>query len=140
VFTFTSKLIDGSFPDYQRVLPDDCNREIVADRSSLKASLSRASILSNEKYRGVRIKFGDNELNIVANNPEQEQAEETLSIEYTGDPVEIGFNVSYLLDIMNVISGDSVTLSLSGSNNSALIENQIKLGADALYVVMPMKL
>jgi DNA polymerase-3 subunit beta len=139
-FTYTSKLVDGKFPDYQRVLPSDCNKEISADRETLKSALSRASILSNEKYRGVRLRFGNNELNIVANNPEQEQAEETISIDYDGDLIEIGFNVSYLLDVMNVISGDSVKLSLSSSNSSALIENQIKLGADALYVVMPMKL
>jgi len=137
-FTFTSKLVDGRFPDYQRVIPRNTDKEVLADRDEFKAALSRTAILSNEKYHGVRLKFQDNELTITANNPEQEEAVEILSVVYGYEPLEVGFNVSYLLDVMSVIKGDTVKLSLSDSNSSALLED----AADpaALYVVMPMRL
>ena len=104
-FTFTSKLVDGKFPDYDRVLPKGSDKEVVAERDVLKQALARAAILSNEKYRGIRMQFNAGDLRIVANNPEQEEAEDVVAIEYDGETLEIGFNVSYLLDIMNVVSG-----------------------------------
>lgn len=137
-FTFTSKLVDGKFPDYQRVLPRSPNKVLVGSRLDLRQAFTRTAILSNEKYRGVRLKLSNNTLDIVANNPEQEEAEETVSVEYQGDPLEIGFNVSYLLDVLGVLSGDQVKLSLADPNSSALLE-EVEEG-DSLYVVMPMRL
>jgi DNA polymerase-3 subunit beta len=136
--TFSSKLVDGKFPDYQRVLPRNTDKQVLADREDLRAALARTAILSNEKYHGVRLQMQENELTIRANNPEQEEAEETISIDYPYAPLEIGFNVSYLLDVMGVIPGDTVKISLSDANSSALVEDNTN--ADALYVVMPMRL
>ena len=137
-FTFTSKLVDGKFPDYQRVLPSSPDKVLVGSRLELRHAFTRTAILSNEKYRGVRLKLTRNSLEIVANNPEQEEAEETVPVEYEGDPLEIGFNVSYLLDVLGVLSGEQVRLSLADPNSSALLEESE--GGDSLYVVMPMRL
>ena len=137
-FTFTSKLVDGKFPDYQRVLPRAPDKIVVGSRLELRQAFTRTAILSNEKYRGVRLKLTDNSLDIVANNPEQEEAEEAVPVRYEGDPLEVGFNVSYLLDVLGVLSGDEVKLSLSDPNSSALLEESEE--GDSLYVVMPMRL
>jgi len=137
-FIFTSKLVDGRFPDYRRVLPKDGDKVIVADRSDLKGALSRAAILSNEKFRGIRINMGINEITITANNPEQEEAIEVVEVEYDNDPLEMGFNVAYMIDVMNALHSEKVCLSLADSNSSALIQDP---NDDcALYVVMPMRL
>jgi len=137
-FSFTSKLVDGKFPDYQRVLPRSPDKVVVGSRLELRQAFTRTAILSNEKYRGVRLKLTENNLDIVANNPEQEEAEETVPVQYGGDQLEIGFNVSYLLDVLGVLSGEEVKLSLSDSNSSALLEESQE--GDSLYVVMPMRL
>ena len=100
--------------------------------------MSQAAILSNEKYRGIKLNLSDHQLQVVANNPEQEEAEETVSVDYSGDPLEIGFNVSYLLDVLGVLSGEQVKLSLADPNSSALLEESE--AGDSLYVVMPMRL
>ena len=134
----TSKLIDGKFPDYQRVIPEATDRPLVADRELLIQGLNRASILSNEKYRGVRVTIAENNLKAEAQNPEQEQAEEQIEAQYTGPEVEIGFNVSYLLDAIAAIKTESVKLLIFDANSSCLIlptdESTCK------YVVMPMRL
>ena len=137
-FTFTSKLVDGKFPDYERVLPRNADKSLQGSRLDLRQAFTRTAILSNEKYRGVRLKLGDNSLEIVANNPEQEEAEEQVSVAYSGEPLEIGFNVGYLLDVLGVLSGDEIRFSLSDPNSSALLEESD--GGDSLYVVMPMRL
>ena len=137
-FTFTSKLVDGKFPDYQRVLPRSPDKIVLGSRLELRQAFTRTAILSNEKYRGVRLKLTENALDIVANNPEQEEAEETVSVEYSGEGLEVGFNVSYLLDVLGVLSGDRVKLSLADPNSSALLEESD--AGDSLYVVMPMRL
>ena len=137
-FTFTSKLVDGKFPDYQRVLPRSPDKIVLGSRLDLRQAFTRTAILSNEKYRGVRLKLTENTLDIVANNPEQEEAEETVSVDYQGDSLEVGFNVSYLLDVLAVLSGDQIKLSLSDPNSSALLEESDE--GDSLYVVMPMRL
>jgi DNA polymerase-3 subunit beta len=137
-FTFTSKLVDGKFPDYDRVLPKSSTKAIFGSRDELRQAFTRTSILSNEKYRGVRLLLSDNSIQIVANNPEQEEAEETVSVDYQGETLEIGFNVSYLLDVLGVLSGDQVKISLSDSNSSALLEESEE--SDSMYVVMPMRL
>ncbi len=137
-FSFSSKLIDGRFPDYRRVLPRNSSRQLTAHRSVLKDACVRASILSNEKYRGVRFTLTPNELQIVANNPEHEQAEEVIEVEYNSDLLEIGFNVGYVLDVLNTLSTDLVIMHLSDSNSSSLVEGVGNPGS--LYVVMPMRL
>ena len=137
-FTFTSKLVDGKFPDYQRVLPRSPDKIVLGSRLDLRQAFTRTAILSNEKYRGVRLKLTENTLDIVANNPEQEEAEETVSVDYQGDSLEVGFNVSYLLDVLGVLSGERIKLSLADPNSSALLEESD--AGDSLYVVMPMRL
>jgi DNA polymerase-3 subunit beta len=137
-FTFTSKLIDGKFPDYQRVIPKGGDKKVIADRNDLKDVLIRASILSHESIRGIRLFLEESVLTVSANNPDQEKAEDSLTVEYSGEPLQIGFNVSYLLDVMNVIKEDRVQLTLSTSSSSALVEGEHS--RDALYVVMPMRL
>lgn len=137
-FTFTSKLVDGKFPDYNRVLPKGGNKVLIGDCQELRQGFSRASILSNEKYRGVRVLLSNGELKILANNPEQEEAEEIVSVDYEGDSLEIGFNVSYLIDVLSTLSSKKARITLSDANSSALLEAEE--GSDALYVVMPMRL
>ncbi|EJG1183174.1 DNA polymerase III subunit beta [Vibrio parahaemolyticus] len=137
-FIFTSKLVDGRFPDYRRVLPQHTNKTLIASCDELRQAFSRAAILSNEKFRGVRVNLAGNEMRITANNPEQEEAEEMLDVTFEGDPIEIGFNVSYVLDVLNTLRCEKVQVSMSDANASALIEN-----ADddsAMYVVMPIRL
>lgn len=137
-FVFTSKLVDGRFPDYRRVLPQGGDKTIVADKSMLKEVFQRVSILSNEKFKGVRLNLSPGELLVSANNPEQEQAEETALVDYNGGNLEIGFNVSYIIDVLNNINTDTVKIMLADANSSALIEGYDD--ASSLYVVMPMKL
>lgn len=137
-FTLTTKLVDGQFPDYDKVVPKDASRTLIGDRDALRQGFQRASILSNEKYRGVRLAIAADQLTIQANNPEQEEAEEVVAVEFSGSDLEIGFNVSYLLDVLGVMAADGVKLSVSDANSSALLESS--RSDDALYVVMPMRL
>lgn len=137
-FVFTSKLVDGRFPDYRRVLPKNTNKTLEAGCDELRQAFSRAAILSNEKFRGVRVNLASEEMRITANNPEQEEAEENLDVSFSGDPIEIGFNVSYILDVLNTLRCDSVRISMSDANASALIENA--QDDSAMYVVMPIRL
>ena len=135
---FTSKLIDGRFPDYQRVIPKNADKVLSVNRDLLRQALTRTSILSNEKYRGIRLDISNNLLKIQAHNPEQEEAVEELEVSYKDDSMLIGFNVTYLLDVLGVIDGTDVELRLSDANSSALIS---KPGHDdCRYVVMPMRL
>ena len=136
--SFTSKLIDGKFPDYQRVIPELSETVLTANREELKNSLARAAILSNEKYRGVKVGFSKDSLRILAHNPEKEEAEEEVSVAYQGEEMEIGFNVSYLIDALSAIKTEKVILSVLNPNSSCLIIPEQK--AQCQYVVMPMKL
>lgn len=138
-FRFTSKLIDGAYPDYERVLPKGGSKFLTGDREVLRHAFARAAILSNEKYRGVRLQVDRELLRITANNPEQEEAEEEVAINFEGEgELEIGFNVNYLLDALNVLKGQTVRMALTDANSSALLESPESSGA--LYVVMPMRL
>lgn len=137
-YTFTSKLVDGKFPEYERVLPRGGNKVIIGSRLALKQAFGRTAILSNEKYRGVRLLLSDGSLIIMANNPEQEEAEEQVPVDYSGDSLEVGFNVSYLQDVTNVINHENIKITLSDANSSALLEEPDS--NDSLYVVMPMRL
>jgi len=135
---FTSKLIDGRFPEYGRVIPTDPPKKVQADRELLRAALQRAAILSNEKYRGIRLALRPNVLVLQAHNPEQEEAEEELEVAYQGDEVEIGFNVNYLLDALAAVDGGEVAIGLTDANNSCLLTSP---GVQTTkYVVMPMRL
>lgn len=137
-YTLTSKLVDGKFPDYERVLPKGGDNILLGNRNELKQAFGRTAILSNEKYRGVRLTLAEGLLTIVANNPEQEEAEEQVVVDYSGDHIEIGFNVSYLQDVTNVLSSENLKLTLSDANSSALLEEPEE--GDSVYVVMPMRL
>jgi len=135
---FTSKLIDGRFPDYDRVIPRAGEKVVEADRLRLRESLQRASILSNEKYRGVRLELVPNALKIQAHNPEQEEAEEEVEVSFDGEGMEIGFNVNYLLDALAALDCEVVRIDLIDSNNSCLIRDPGR--EDCKFVVMPMRL
>ncbi len=137
-FIYTSKLVDGRFPDYRRVMPQETNKTVEASCEALKQAFSRAAILSNEKFRGVKVNLSGSEMRITANNPEQEEAEEVLDVFYEGDDLEIGFNVSYLLDVLNTLRCERVKIFLSSANTSTLIENSED--SNASYVVMPIRL
>lgn len=133
-----SKLIDGKFPDYERVIPATLKHHLVIERQMLMQGMSRAAILTNEKFRGVRIVLADNSLKIIASNAEQEEAQEEIEVAYSGDPLDVGFNVGYLLDVLNNVHNNEVTWSFNDSNSSALISVP---GNDRFkYVVMPMRI
>lgn len=137
-FGFTSKLVDGRFPEYERVIPKESDKIVRAEREALRQALTRASILSNEKYRGVRMQLLEGVVRVMAHNPEQEEAEEEMEVEYRGDELEIGFNVTYLLDALGTIGTDKVEIGFTNANSSCLI--QAVDGGQCKYVVMPMRL
>ena len=133
-----SKLIDGKFPDYTRVIPTQHKNTLTLDREVLRQALLRAAILSNEKFRGVRWVLTDGSLKIVSSNAEQEEAQEELEVTYSGDALDIGFNVNYLLDVLNNVPGASVECSFGDSSSSALLTYASE--RDFKYVVMPMRI
>ncbi|MBI3897548.1 MAG: DNA polymerase III subunit beta [Gammaproteobacteria bacterium] len=135
---FTSKLIDGRFPDYTKVIPANQNKSIKLDRHAFREALSRVSILANEKYRGVRLSLETGRLSISAHNPEQEEALEELETTYSGESLEIGFNVNYLIEAASAISSPEIILGLNDPNSSCTlraIDNE-----NTRYIVMPMRL
>lgn len=137
-FRFTSRLIDGRFPDYRRVIPAEATNPLLLDRQQFRDALSRTAILSNEKYRGVRLRATIGSLELLAHNPENEEAEERLEVDYDGPDLEVGFNVTYLLDALGAIQSESVKLFLFDANSSCLI--RASDSEDCRYVVMPMRL
>ena len=134
----TSKLIDGRFPDYNRVMPTDGDNIMIADREQLRQALMRASILSNEKYRGIRLILEKNLIKLQAQNPDHEEADIELEVDYSGDDIEIGFNVNYMLDVLNVTNSEMVQTALRDSNSSFLLTYPDQ--SDSKYVIMPMRL
>jgi DNA polymerase-3 subunit beta len=135
---FTSKLIDGRFPDYQAVVPKGTDRHIKLQRDSFMLALQRAAILSNEKYKGVRLEASEESVKIVAHNPQHEEAIEEMEAELNFDHIAIGFNVTYLLDALNAIEGNTVVMALKDANSSCLISSEA--GGKDKHVVMPLKL
>lgn len=133
----TTKIIEGKFPDYERVIPKYTN-QLMMDRALIQQALQRASILSNEKFRGVRFVLTERTLNIISTNSEQEEAQEEIETDYHGEALDIGFNVNYLLDGINNISNDVVTFSFGDPNSSILITNPAN--NEFRYVVMPMRI
>ena len=135
---FSSKLIDGRFPDYQRVIPQNTDKVVIADREGLRQAVLRTSILTNEKYRSIRLQLEPGILRVLAHNPEQEEAEEEVAVDYDGASLEIGFNATYVLDALQAVVDENVEIRLSDSNSCCLIHApQVE---DCKYVVMPMRL
>lgn len=137
-FMFTSKLIDGKYPDYTKVIPVAQSKSVRVEREVLRESLSRAAILSNEKYRGVRLTLANKGLKISAHNPEQEEAQEEISADYSGETMEIGFNVSYMLEAIGALQSQQVIIGLTDANSSCTISSPDT--KTPLYVIMPMRL
>jgi DNA polymerase III subunit beta len=138
VVRLTSKLIDGRFPDYERVIPDAGDKKLEADRETVRRALARTAILSNEKFRGVRLTLEGSKLVLQTHNPEHEEAEEDLEVSYEGSALEIGFNVNYLMDALGALSSEQFVMELKNPDSSGLI---YALGDNSSrYVVMPMRL
>ncbi len=137
-FTFTSKLIDGRFPDYERVLPKSAGKFVAMDRDALREALLRVAILSGEKVRAIRLQLRANLLHILANNPEQEEAEEVLNIAYDGDDMEIAFNVNYLLDVLNTVAPGEIKLTFFDANSRMFMEETGN--EDSLFLIMPLQI
>lgn len=135
---FVSKLIDGKFPDYERVIPQNHSKSIRLKREGLLHSLQRVAILTNEKFRGVRLVVTTGALKIVSSNAEQEEAQEEIEIDYSGETLDIGFNVTYLLDVLNNLNNESIECRLADSNSSALF--MLPEQQNFKYVVMPMRI
>ncbi len=133
-----SKVVDGKFPDYNRVIPTGHSKQIELSRTQLLQALQRAAILSNEKFRGVRVVLGNDQLKIICTNSEQEEAEEELEVDYKGDALDIGFNITYLLDVLQNLGTDRVVLAFGDANSSALVTMPER--GDYKYVVMPMRI
>ena len=133
-----TKLIDGKFPDYEKVIPKDTDKLILVDCKIFKEALTRVSILSNDRFRGVRLHFENGEIKVSANNPEKEEASDDIKADYSGDSMEVGFNVNYLLDVIGAIRTKNLQIQLKDANSSALLtpEND----PDSSYVVMPLRL
>jgi DNA polymerase-3 subunit beta len=136
--SFTSKLIDGKFPDYQQVIPANSDKTVECNREVLHQAFNRASVLSNEKYRGMRVNLAPNLLKATVHNPEQEEAEEEVEVSYEGPEFEIGFNVSYFLDALSAVKSENVTILLTDANHSCLVHGSDD--ANSRYVIMPMRL
>lgn len=137
-FDFSSKLIDGKFPEYKKVFPQGEPSKLIISKEHLNDALSRASVLSNEKYRGVRFELEKDSLKLTANNPEQEFAEEVIETKYSGIRMEIGFNIGYLLDVIGSIDSETLEISFFGEESSCLINEPKNL--KEVYVIMPMRL
>lgn len=135
---FTSKLIDGKFPDYQRVIPREGSLVVIVDRMALRNALTRTSLVLSDKTQGIRLQMDDWILRVQARNPDQEEAEEEVEINYSGGPLEIGFNGSYLLDALGALGGELAKLSFSDAGSSCLIEEAE--GSGGRHVIMPMRL
>lgn len=138
-FKMTSKLIDGKYPNYNRVIPNNCDKAISVDTEEFKISLNCISILANESYRGMRMFLSNNLMQMSANNNQQEEADERVNIEYEGPDAEMAFNVDYVMDICKIVASDKTIINFSGSNAPILVEENYG-NARYIYVVMPMRI
>ena len=134
--TFISKLIEGKFPDYEQVIPSGDSSQLTINRKTFSECLSRVSVLSSEKYKGVRILTNENSMNVSANNPEKEQGEENISCVYNGEQIDIAFNVNYLQEILSTLDSENIEINFFGSDKSCLITDPNS--EDLKYVVMPL--
>ena len=135
---FVTKLVEGKFPDYNRVIPKNHQNHITLGRQAFLSSLQRTAILTSDKFKGVRLNVDPGTLRVASNNAEQEEAVDELDVDYGGDSIEIGFNVTYLIDALANMQQDMVTISLGDSNSSALLT--IPENESFKYVVMPMRI
>ncbi|MEX2488141.1 MAG: DNA polymerase III subunit beta [Pseudomonadales bacterium] len=133
-----TKLIDGTYPDYRGAIPDGGDKVILANRQEMREALSRTAILSNEMYRNVRLLLSENKIEMHANNPLQEEAEESLEVDYNGGDLEIGFNVSYLIEVLSAMNGQQVKMQFTDNKSAALISDPED--NKSLYVISPMML
>lgn len=136
--TLTTKLIDGRFPDYETVMAQALSVSLTVDRAELADVLNRTSILTNEKFRGIRVHLGENLLTVTAHNPDQEEASDEIPVEYSGSELDIGFNVNYLLDALKAIESGNVEIKLQDTNSGCVVREP--QNDDTLYLVMPMRL
>ena len=136
-FLITSKLIEGSYPEYKKVIPENLPNKLLVDRKAFKSSLQKMAILSNEQYRGVRLTLNNDELKLAANNPSQEEGEDLIACDYTGPLVEIGFNVSYLVEALDALQTERVCIKLNNSDSGCLITSDKETSPQ--YVIMPMR-
>ncbi len=143
-FSFVSRLIEGKFPDFARVIPSSASLTTQVDREALKDALQRVMIFCSEKYKAIRFQFHRGNLRIVVNNPQQESAEDTLAIEYDGEEIDIGFNIRYLMDMLNTIAPGPLKISFSNADQSVLFESLLdpkqQSSTTSLFVIMPMRL
>lgn len=137
-FIFTSKLLDGKFPEYRNAIPKNANKILKINRDQLKESLLRASILSNEKFKGFKLCLSKNKLTIIASNPEQEELKELIDVKYDNQNIEIGLNINYTLDVLNVLKCKIIKISIKDENSSVKIED-INNKKNS-YIIMPMRL
>lgn len=136
---FTCKLVDGRFPDFKRVLPQHNDQLVQTDRAQLRNLLQRAAILSNDKFKGVRLALTQNLLAVHTHNSEQDESHEDMAIDYNGTEMEIGFNVNYLLDVLNAMHEENVTLCMKDANSSCMVDTQTE-SCHCQHVIMPMRL
>ncbi|MES2142032.1 MAG: DNA polymerase III subunit beta [Pseudomonadota bacterium] len=137
-YTFTSKLIEGKFPDYDRVIPQSGDKVLTVDRDLLKSSLARVGVLSNDKHRSVCLEMKSNALRIFANNLDQEDAEDYLDVLYSGEEITIAFNINYLMDVLNSLPAGFVKITLTSTDASVRLEAVEE--SSSIYVIMPMRL
>jgi len=133
-----AKLIDGRFPDFKNVVPEESQHNLMVNKQVFKSALSRVSILSNEKYKGIRLDLSSQLMTINANNPEQDEAEEEVVVDYEGDAISMGFNSSYLMDALNVIESEEIKVSFTDTNSSCLLENPND--KSSRFIIMPMRI
>ena len=136
--TLISKLIDGKFPDYKAVMAQVLNQKMLADRQQLHEVLARTAVLTNEKYRGIRLALSPGSLKVSAHNPEHEEATDEIPVEYSGPEVEIGFNVTYLMDALKALTKEQVEAELQDANTGCMLHEPDE--DDTLYLIMPMRL
>jgi DNA polymerase-3 subunit beta len=137
-YQFTSKLIDARYPDYQKVIPENVKNSFIVDRDLLRNAVARVSVLAHEKHRSIRMEISSDMLRVLTNNPEQEEAEEEVNIEYQGTACEIAFNVSYLLDAINALPAAHVKFTFSDPDSTVRVESVD--ASNRIYVIMPMRL
>jgi DNA polymerase-3 subunit beta len=138
-FKMTSKLIDGKYPNYNRVIPKNCNRAISVNTEGFKISLNCVSVLANEAFRGIRLFLADNQIKMSANNTQQEEADESIEVDYQGPDIEMAFNIDYLIDVCNNVTSDKMVINFADLNSPVMIEEEVG-GIRYIYVVMPMRL
>jgi len=137
-FVIKSKLIEGNYPDYNKVFPDSLPNKLLVDKETLRAALQRVSILTNDQFKGVKLLIDKAELKLTTNNPSQEEGEDIISCNYGGDTVEIGFNLNYLLEVIDVVDSKELNLELNNANSGCLISSNSETSTNK-YIIMPMR-